>query len=365
MGVYRRVAQDGRVTWYVRWISHGREHRRAAGPTRGHAIKLLDRVIQERQEGRSGVHVWRPGPPQSVSDLVEAYITQAEARGKRSVERMRRLAKHIAAAPLGQRPARFVCEPDFDTYVARRKAQGVGPATTNRELGLVRAAMRAAERRGDLPRGATPRISLLAEPPGRCRVLTDAEQARVLRKCPAWLRRLVLLAVATGCRQGEILGLSWGAVDLDGRWLHLETTKSGRRRDVPLGDTAAELLREVRPPKPAAGALVFPTRNGTRLARSNLIRAWRLACRRAEVADCRWHDLRHTTGGRVATKTGSLLAVAVLLGHGTPERPNLAMAARYGHLADSGVRAAVDAIDPGHGDGQPEGKKEGKEPERQ
>jgi integrase len=339
VGVYRHRWRNGRVSWYCRYITGGVEHREAAGPTKGHAVALLARRIQERQEGRSGVHLRPVGPGPTVAIVVGRYVEQSRARGRRSVERMVRLAAHVTGAPLGDRPAGAVREADLDAYVARRSPD-VAPATINRELALVRAALRWAERRGDLPRGCLPHVQLLREPPGRCRVLTVDEETRVLVACPPWLRRLVILAVNTGCREGELLGLRWSAVDLVGMWLHLEQTKSGTRRDVPLNAAAAGVLGGMRRRKP--GSLVFPTASRTQISRSNLARAWRAACKAAEVTDCRWHDLRHTAGGRVATATGNLLAVRDLLGHST-----ITMAQRYGHLAASSVRAAVDAIDPG------------------
>lgn len=348
MGVYRHRWRNGRVSWYARWKSGGVDHREAAGPTRAHALALLSRRIRERQESRHGVHVGPTGPGPTVAVVVAAYIAHARARGKRSVERMDRLAAHVTAAKLGARPAGGVREADLDAYIAHRLSD-VGPATCNREVALVRAAMREAERRREIPRGCLPHFAMLREPPGRCRVLSPEEEDRALTKCPPWLRPIVLLAINTGCRQGEILGLRWSSVDLAGRWLHLEETKSGARRDVPLNGAAVAVLRAQ---MGGHGPLVFPTRRGTRITRSNLDRAWRAACRAAKVPDCRWHDLRHTTGGRVATETGSLLAVATLLGHGTPGHPHLAMAARYGHLSDSRTREAVEAIDRGRRGGK-------------
>lgn len=344
MSVYRRVWADGTVIWYARWRAGGVEHREAAGPTRAHAVALLAKRVRERQEARHGIRIEPAGPSVSVTSTTAAYIAQARTRGRRSVERMERAAKHLDDAPLGGRPADAVRESDLDAYVARRTPH-VSPATINRELGLLRAALRWAERRGDLPRGCLPHVQLLREPPGRCRVLTAEEEDRVLAACPPWLRGIVLLAINTGARQGELLGLRWVDVDIKGRWLHLERTKTGERRDVPLNHAAAGVLESLR----RGGVLVFPTRRGTQIARTNLARAWRAACVRAKVADCRWHDLRHTAGGRVATATGSLLAVQGLLGH-----RSIVVAQRYAHLADARVREAVDAIDrsePGCGTG--------------
>jgi len=338
VSIYRRVWSDGTVCWYARWRAHGVEHREAAGPTRAHATALLALRIRERQEARHGIRIGPPGPPRSVSSLLDAYISQARARGRRSVERMERLARNVTASELGARPADVLREADLDTYVEHRK-EAVSPSTINRELALTRAALRLAERRGEIPRGCVPHVSLLREPPGRCRVLSPDEEDRALAACPAWLRALVVLAINTGCRQGELLSLRWSSVDTDAGWLHLEQTKSGARRDVPLNTTARAVLESRRGGK---GSLVFPTRRGTQIARTNLARAWRAACARAEVPDCRWHDLRHTTGGRVATATGSLLAVQGLLGH-----RSITMAARYGHLADARVREAVEAVDRG------------------
>ena len=93
---------------------------------------------------------------------------------------------------------------------------------------------------------AVPKIRLEKESQGRLRWLTPEEAAKLLEKCRAQnnpnLADLAELALYTGMRQGELLGLTWDRVDRARGVVLLERTKSGRRREVPLNGPADAIL---------------------------------------------------------------------------------------------------------------------------
>lgn len=176
--------------------------------------------------------------------------------------------------------------------------------------------------------------------PGRVRFLSPGEQEVLLQECqrsrhPA-LYPLVLLAMTTGCRRGEILGLRWADVDLQRGFLRLAKTKNGERRAVPVPSIALEELRTWGQGQPA-GAWVIP-RRGDRTAFPGE-HAWRHALGRAGIKDFRFHDLRHSFASWLCMSGASLVEIAELLGHKT-----LNMVKRYAHLSQAHTAGVVERM---------------------
>src|SRR5262249_38184853 len=137
---------------------------------------------------------------------------------------------------------------------------------------------------------SVPRIRLEKEPQGRLRWLTPEEATRLLDSCResknAGLLDIVELALFTGMRQAEVLELEWERVDRSRGVMELESTKSGKRRTIPLNERAdAVLLRR----GPKAEGYIFRSQdwNGYQTA-------WLRAVKRAKLTDLHFHDTRHT-----------------------------------------------------------------------
>jgi integrase len=184
------------------------------------------------------------------------------------------------------------------------------------------------------------RKRLLREPPGRLRWLSGEEEARLLAACRPALRRLLTVAVNTGCRAGELRALKWGDVNQELRIVRVEQSKSGQRREVPLNATAEAAIGE-RPAGATDADAVFLSEHGRPWLERNLCARVESAVKRAGLAGVTAHTMRHTAASRIVQRTGSLIAVRDLLGHSS-----LAMAARYSHLAPGHLRDAVDALTP-------------------
>jgi len=141
------------------------------------------------------------------------------------------------------------------------------------------------------------RVKFLRETGRRERLLTKAEALRLLASCTDWLRPLVTVALHTGMRRGELLGLTWRDVDLRGGHLTLDPghTKSGHGRKLPMNATARATLETLRASAPVQGldASVFPGPDGGD-ALSTLRRAYPKAVRAAGLGAFRFHDLRHS-----------------------------------------------------------------------
>jgi integrase len=169
------------------------------------------------------------------------------------------------------------------------------------------------------------------EPRGRVRFLSeDGERPRLLKACEEssnpYLYPVVVLALSTGMRQGEIMGLTWEDVDLHQGRATLHETKNGERRVVPLSGKALELLKEHSKVRRLDTNLLFPGKNPQKPI--DLRAPWEAALKKAGIEDFRFHDLRHSAASYLTEAGVPLVTVAEILGHKTMQ-----MVQRYSHVA--------------------------------
>lgn len=181
----------------------------------------------------------------------------------------------------------------------------------------------------------------LKEASGRDRTLSSEEINRLLIACQEskslYLYAIVLIALTTGMRQGEILGLEWSKVDFEGKLAHLKDSKNGRPRSIPLVEPVIEELRSLYSQRDPSKVLVFASR--TAFGQVDIKKAWQEALKRAKITGLRFHDLRHTFATLAARQGASNLELAAAMGHRT-----LQMLQRYTHLEGELTRKYSDGI---------------------
>lgn len=175
----------------------------------------------------------------------------------------------------------------------------------------------------------------------RDRYLDDNERVALLEACRTsenhQLYPIVIFALSTGARKGEILGLTLADVDMTRGMAILRDTKNGETRSVPIVGHLHQLLcehiawvsdsyDEIAPEQTTRW--LFPRRD--LLAPIDIRKAWENALSASGVENFRFHDLRHSTASYLAMQGASLLEIADLLGHKT-----LQMVRRYAHLSDN------------------------------
>jgi integrase len=172
-------------------------------------------------------------------------------------------------------------------------------------------------------------LTKLKENPGRDRVLTEEEIFRLLSSCQEskspYLYCYVLISLTTGARQGEILGLEWQHIDFNNQLASIKETKNGRPRSISLAESVITELRQLYQNRNPAKPLVFASK--TAFGRVDLKKAWQEALKRADIKNCRIHDLRHTFCTLAAQQGASNLELATAMGHRT-----LQMLQRYTHM---------------------------------
>ena len=192
------------------------------------------------------------------------------------------------------------------------------------------------------------------QPQGRVRFLSDDEREALLRECKASnhpdLYLAVVLALSTGARKMESMGLHWDQVDLNRKVITLYETKNGEIRALPLVHHAYELMKERAKIRRIDTNLVFPNKRLEKQADQTaknkksekpicLRLPFEKALDRAEVKNFRWHDLRHSCASYLAMNGASLAEIAEVLGHKT-----LQMVKRYAHLSHAHTSKVVESM---------------------
>nr|WP_246341398.1 site-specific integrase [Simiduia aestuariiviva] len=183
------------------------------------------------------------------------------------------------------------------------------------------------------------------EPRGRVRFLSDDERDKLLAACKAssckQLYPIVVLALSTGMRQGEIMGLTWADVDFKRGYLTLHDTKNGERRSVPLVGHAKEVIINLAKARRIDTPLVFYSKR--KPSSPLFVRIpWAEALKKAEIENFKFHDLRHTTASYLAMNGASLAEIADILGHKT-----LSMVKRYAHLSEQHTSKVLESMNKG------------------
>jgi integrase len=172
-------------------------------------------------------------------------------------------------------------------------------------------------------------LSRLKEGAGRDRILNDHEITYLLDACKQsksqLLYPIVLFALTTGARRGEIVGLEWKHIDLEKGIAFLTETKNGRPRSVALSDPVITELKALYESRNPSKPLVFASK--TAFGRIDIKKGWMQAVRRAGLVDYHFHDLRHQFATFAAGQGASNVELATAMGHRT-----LSQLLRYSNL---------------------------------
>lgn len=187
------------------------------------------------------------------------------------------------------------------------------------------------------------KVTKPAETRGPVRFLSDDERHRLLRACKksrnSYLYPVVVLALSTGMRQGEIMGLTWDDVDLNRGRAILQETINNEYRAVAITGHALEQLKELSKLRRIDSSLLFPCRGNNPQKSIDLRTPWETALKHAYIKEFRFHDLRHSAASYLAMNGASLAEIAEVLGHKT-----LQMVKRYAHLSEGHTASVVESM---------------------
>lgn len=203
------------------------------------------------------------------------------------------------------------------------------PASVNRLLELLSRILQMAIDNDLITQNPCRKIKKLRLDNRRYRILAADEQVKLLAVCTGrreHLYYLVVLALNTGMRRGELLHLTAEDIDLGRETITVRNTKTNRDRIIPINHDAGRVIHE----------LLILRPQGRLFEMEDISRAWESACREAGIVNLHFHDLRHTFATRLADEGAHVRTIADLLGHTTT-----VMTSRYTHATDKANREAV------------------------
>lgn len=171
----------------------------------------------------------------------------------------------------------------------------------------------------------------------RMRVLSKEEETDLMTALEdnELVRQIVMVALHTGMRRGEIFNLKWFDVDFNRGLIQVRESKSNKKRMIPMNATVKMLLGGLK----RKNEYIFPSpRTGGKL--DNIKKGFRQAIKKAGIEDFRFHDLRHTAATRMADAGADAFTLMKILGHS-----DIRMTSRYTHATDAAIRRAVENLD--------------------
>ncbi|WP_273725085.1 site-specific integrase [Brucella gallinifaecis] len=318
-----------RGRWQAQVRRKGIKPRAKSFDTKADAEKWARNLETELDRG-SGFIDTRLAEKMTLRELLERYVTEITPQ-KRSAQteayRVRVLMKHEIA----YRTLAMLSPTDLAMYRDER-LKVVMPSTVLKELNTLAHAIDIGRKEWGVHLMQNPCRMIRRPSPsrGRDRRLEAGEEQKLFDAADSarnpYMRSLIIIALETAMRQGEILSLEWSDIDFNRRIAHLEMTKNGESRDIPLSQLALRTLTELQ--TDSSEQRVFP------LTKSAVGQAWEHLRERAGMMGFRFHDLRHEAISRLLEKGLNVIEAATISGH-----KELRMLQRYSHLR------AVDLVD--------------------
>ena len=301
-----------RVDVYDAW---GRRIRKDF-PDRATAEAFLAEVRREKVLVKKlGVKPEKARKAVTLAELAERYLRWAQ--GALAPKTLKVFAPYLKelVARWGEVPINELPQDEVQAFLTEHRRTHA-PRTTNFYVQLIRRLFNLAVEWGYIEKPPF-RLKPFPEPKGRVRYLSPEEKRRLLEACEApKLKLMVMIALWTGMRAGEIKRLRWEDIDWEAGVIRVRPGKTHEERRVPLLEPLREFLSPLRKPSgPVVGEYEYKP-------------SFRRAVRRANIQDFHFHDLRHTFATRLVMAGVDLRTVAELLGHKT-----LRMVMRYAHFA--------------------------------
>lgn len=223
-----------------------------------------------------------------------------------------------------------------ERFKRERMQENVSPATVNRALACLKSMFNRAIDWGRYE-GENPvrKVKLLKESNGRLRYLEKEEIALLIKACSGNLKAIVIVAINTGMRRGEIFGLKWKDIDYNRRLIYLYNTKNGEKREVPMNEDVINTLISVR--KHPESPFVFCYDDGSPVR--DIRKGWFKVLAKTGIKDFVFHNLRHTFCSQLVMAGVDINTVKELAGH-----KSIQMTLRYSHLSQSHKQHAVEIL---------------------
>ncbi len=344
--IEKRMTDDGKISYRVRIRIKGSPQESATFARLTDAKKWVQSIESAIRENRH--FKVSEAKRHTLSELIDRYCVNVLPNKKSAKTQFQQLnwwKTKIGSRALSDITPSLIAE--YRDELGREitiRGKPPSPATVVRYMAALSHAFTIAVKEwGWMEDSPMRKVTKPREPRGRVRFLSDEERVRLLESCKEssspYLYPVVVLALSTGMRSGEIMGLTWDNVDLNRGRAILHETKNGERRAVALKGHALELLKELGKVRRIDSNLLFPAKETKTTKPIDLRKPWETAVQKAELHDFHFHDLRHSAASYLAMNGASLAEIAEVLGHKT-----LQMVKRYAHLSEGHTARVVESM---------------------
>lgn len=328
MGVYSRNGN-----FYIDYYAGGKRKREMVGTSKG----LAETVLQKRKVEIAENKFLDINREQKIK--LEDFATQYLDLHCKSNHKPGSLRRDINAIRtinkfFGGKYMHEITHLDIEKFKAER-IKNVTPATVNRSIALLKSMYNRAIEWDKAKDNPVLKVKLFKENNKRVRYLEREEITKLLAECNEHLKPIVIVALNTGMRKGEILSLKWHDVDFRRGIIYLLNSKNSEKRELPINDQVKTVLIKVR--KHPGSPYIFCKANGQPYG--DIKKSFLTAISKSGIINFHFHDLRHTFASQLVMSGVDLNTVRELMGHKTLE-----MTIRYSHLSPDHKKRAVDIL---------------------
>ena len=315
----------GKVYWSYLYLD-GIRHAQSTGTGNLRQATEIERRFRESLNLKR-LQIMEPHPEMTFGALAARFLAEGD-RKPWHVDRLKPLLLYWSEVPIGRIHKAMAA--DYRRH--RHAAKTLSDTTINRDLQALRHILFWAVDEGLLAANPLSRLRLVPERRKPRSIPGFEDEERLLAAAAPHLRSIIITALDTGMRRGELLHQRWEHVDFNRRLLSVTQSKTagGEGREIPLTERVHSLLLALRQTE---GLLFTFKGKPIRIIKT----AWKATIRRAGIRYFRFHDLRHTFNTRLM-EAGVMQEVRkAIMGHSSGEDVN----AIYTHVELPAKREAI------------------------
>ena len=329
MAIYRVKGKKGE-SWGIDFYDNGQRIKKIIGSKQDaqHSLHLL-----KADSLRGELHLIKKSD-MSFKELTEKYLEYGKINGKRSLERdecsVKALMGHFKYLKISQ-----INPLDIERYKKKRLEEKRKPGTINRELACLKHMFNLARKWKLIRENPVSGVKLLKEEKYKMKILGKVEMGLLIAAAAEHLKPILIVALNTGMRRGEILSLSWNDIDFVNYNINVKNTKSGKDRIIPMNRLVTATLKK----QDMSSKWIFPHPQRKDRALKDVSYSLRTACKKIGIEKFRFHDLRHTAATNMVKAGVDLVTIKEILGHST-----IQMTMVYCHSSQESKRKAVQEL---------------------
>lgn len=323
MGIYKV-----KNIWYIDYYCEGRRIREPASKKEREAREMLEARKTDIKRGEFRL----PGKRKiKFEKFSEEYLEYAKIN-KRSWMRDDVILRHLMPHFKGMALSKI--NPKHVEDYKRNRLKEVKPTTVNRELTLLKFMFSLAKKWKYANENPVKEVKFFQETQYIMRILNETEIKQLVNASKGYLRSIIIIAINTAMRKGEILNLRWNDLNFDKEYISIKETKSNVIREIPMNSVVMATLKSIE----RKGDYVFSGRKaGGRY--TDIFYHFKATCKKMGINDLRFHDCRHTAATLMVTGGIDLVTVSKILGHS-----DIKMTMKYAHPTPENKRKAVNVL---------------------